>query len=237
MNIAIILSGGVGSRLNKDRPKQYIKVGGRPVIGYCVETFCNDPRIEEVVICLADEWRDFVQEALKDVLASKPVLYSAPGRTRQFTIYNALEKLKAAGAADDDRVIIHDAARPLVTQELIDACLDENRHCDGVLPVIPVKDTIYMSHDGSHIDALLERNKLFAGQAPESFIFGKYLQAHRDMPEERLEKINGSTEIAQMAGMNIHLIEGDCMNMKITTPEDLSTFTTLIQEKSNNNNL
>ena len=236
MNIAIILSGGVGSRLNKDRPKQYIKVGGRPVIGYCVETFCNDPRIEEVVICLADEWRDFVQEALKDVLASKPVLYSAPGRTRQFTIYNALEKLKAAGAADDDRVIIHDAARPLVTQELIDACLDENRHCDGVLPVIPVKDTIYMSHDGSHIDALLERNKLFAGQAPESFIFGKYLQAHRDMPEERLEKINGSTEIAQMAGMNIHLIEGDCMNMKITTPEDLSTFTTLIQEKSNNNN-
>lgn len=237
MNIAIILSGGVGSRLNTARPKQYIKVGGKPVIGYCVETFCNDPRIEEVVICLADEWRDFVQEALKDVLASKPVLYSAPGRTRQFTIYNALEKLKAAGAADDDRVIIHDAARPLVTQELIDACLDENRHCDGVLPVIPVKDTIYMSHDGSHIDALLERNKLFAGQAPESFIFGKYLQAHRDMPEERLEKINGSTEIAQIAGMNIHLIEGDSMNMKITTPEDLSTFTTLIQEKSNNNNL
>ena len=237
MNIAIILSGGVGSRLNTARPKQYIKVGGKPVIGYCVETFCNDPRIDEVVICLADEWRDFVQEALKDVLASKPVLYSAPGRTRQFTIYNALEKLKAAGAADDDRVIIHDAARPLVTQELIDACLDENRHCDGVLPVIPVKDTIYMSHDGSHIDALLERNKLFAGQAPESFIFGKYLQAHRDMPEERLEKINGSTEIAQIAGMNIHLIEGDSMNMKITTPEDLSTFTTLIQEKSNNNNL
>ena len=237
MNIAIILSGGVGSRLNKDKPKQYIKVGGKPVIGYCVETFCNDPRIDEVVICLADEWRDFVQEALKDVLASKPVLYSAPGRTRQFTIYNALEKLKAAGAADDDRVIIHDAARPLVTQELIDACLDENRICDGVLPVIPMKDTIYMSHDGKNIDALLDRNTLFAGQAPESFIFGKYLQAHRDMPEERLEKINGSTEIAQMAGMNIHLIEGDSMNMKITTPEDLSTFTTLIQEKSNNNNL
>ena len=61
MNIAIILSGGVGSRLDKDRPKQYIKVGGKPVIGYCVETFCNDPRIDEVVICLADEWRDFVQ--------------------------------------------------------------------------------------------------------------------------------------------------------------------------------
>ena len=100
-----------------------------------------------------------------------------------------------------------------------------------------MKDTIYMSHDGKNIDALLDRNTLFAGQAPESFIFGKYLQAHRDMPEERLEKINGSTEIAQIAGMNIHLIEGDSMNMKITTPEDLSTFATLIQGKSNNDNL
>ena len=198
MNIAIILSGGVGSRLNKDKPKQYIKVEGKPVISYCVETFCNDPRIEEVVICLADEWRDFVQEALKDVLASKPVLYSAPGRTRQFTIYNALE----------------------------------NRHCDGVLPVIPVKDTIYMSHDGSHIDALLERNKLFAGQAPESFVFGKYLQAHRNMSDAKLEKISGSTEIAQMAGLNVRLIKGDSMNFKITTPDDLSTFETIVRDRN-----
>ena len=100
-----------------------------------------------------------------------------------------------------------------------------------------MKDTIYMSHDGKNIDALLDRNTLFAGQAPESFVFGKYLQAHRNMPEGKLEKINGSTEIAQIAGMNIHLIAGDSMNMKITTPEDLSTFATLIQEKSNNNNL
>ena len=185
MNIAIILSGGVGSRLNKDRPKQYIKVGGKPVIGYCVETFCNDPRIDAVVICL-----------------------------------------------DDDRVIIHDAARPMVMQELIDACLDENRHCDGVLPVIPVKDTIYMSHDGSHIDALLDRKKLFAGQAPESFVFGKYLQAHRNMSDAKLEKISGSTEIAQMAGMDIHLIQGDSMNFKITTPDDLSTFETIVRDRN-----
>ena len=125
-----------------------------------------------------------------------------------------------------------DIRRPLVTQELIDACLDENRYCDGVLPVIPVKDTIYMSHDGRHIDALLERNKLFAGQAPESFVFGKYLQAHRNMSDAKLEKINGSTEIAQMAGLNVHLIKGDSMNFKITTPDDLSTFETIVRDRN-----
>lgn len=237
MNIAIILSGGVGTRMGEACPKQYIKVADKPIINYCVKTFCNNPRIDKIVICLADEWRAFVEESLKDIVTTQSIIYSKPGRTRQFTIYNALEKLESIGIASDDVVIIHDAARPLVSQQLIDACLDENRVCDGVLPVIPMKDTIYMSHDGKNIDALLDRNTLFAGQAPESFIFGKYLQAHRDMPEERLEKINGSTEIAQIAGMNIHLIEGDSMNIKITTPEDLSTFATLIQEKSNNDNL
>ena len=232
MNIAIILSGGVGTRMGEACPKQYIKVADKPIINYCVKTFCN-----KIVICLADEWRAFVEESLKDIVTTQSIIYSKPGRTRQFTIYNALEKLESIGIASDDVVIIHDAARPLVSQQLIDACLDENRICDGVLPVIPMKDTIYMSRDGRNIDALLDRNTLFAGQAPESFVFGKYLQAHRNMSEGKLEKINGSTEIAQIAGMNIHLIEGDSMNMKITTPEDLSTFATLIQEKSNNDNL
>ncbi len=172
MNIAIILSGGVGTRMGEACPKQYIKVAGKPIINYCVKTFCNNLRIDKIVICLADEWRAFVEESLKDIVTTQSIIYSKPGRTRQFTIYNALEKLESVGIASDDVVIIHDAARPLVSQQLIDACLDENRICDGVLPVIPVKDTIYMSRDGKNIDALLDRNTLFAGQAPESFIFG-----------------------------------------------------------------
>lgn len=232
MNIAIILSGGVGTRMGEACPKQYIKVAGKPIINYCVETFCNNPRIDKIVICLADEWRAFVEESLKDIVTTQSIIYSKPGRTRQFTIYNALEKLESVGIASDDVVIIHDAARPLVSQQLIDACLDENRVCDGVLPVIPMKDTIYMSRDGKNIDALLDRNTLFAGQAPESFVFGKYLQAHRNMSDAKLEKINGSTEIAQMAGLNVRLIKGDSMNFKITTPDDLSTFETIVRDRN-----
>ena len=136
--------------------------------------------------------------------------------------------LAARGTGAEDIVVSHDAARPLVSRKLIDACLEENRHCDGVLPVIPVKDTIYMSNDGSHIKALLDRNTLFAGQAPESFVFGKYLKIHDDMPETEIEKINGSSEIAQKSGLEVHLIPGDSMNFKITTPDDLSTFQTII---------
>ena len=89
MNIAIILSGGVGTRMGEACPKQYIKVADKPIINYCVKTFCNNPRIDKIVICLADEWRAFVEESLKDIVTTQSIIYSIPGRTRQFTIYNA----------------------------------------------------------------------------------------------------------------------------------------------------
>ena len=98
------------------------------------------------------------------------------------------------------------------------------------MPVIPVKDTVYLSKDGKNIDALLNRSQLWAGQAPEAFIFGKYLKVHDEMSHDELLKINGSTEIAFKNGMNVEMIKGDPMNFKITTPEDLANFETIINQ-------
>ena len=98
------------------------------------------------------------------------------------------------------------------------------------MPVIPVKDTTYYSEDGKHIHSLLDRSCLFAGQAPEAFLFGKYLAAHEDMSPEELSKIAGSTELAYKAGMNCVMTEGDPMNFKITTPDDLHLFESIISK-------
>lgn len=130
-------------------------------------------------------------------------------------------------------VIIHDAARPLVSRDLISNCLKECQKADGVLPVIPVKDTLYQSADGMHITSLLNRSELFAGQAPEAFRFGLYLKLHKEMSREELLKINGSTEIAYKGGLKVNLIKGDDMNFKITTPEDLSNFESIIKDRNN----
>ena len=95
------------------------------------------------------------------------------------------------------------------------------------MPAIAVKDTTYLSDDGTTITALLDRSKLWAGQAPEAFRLAKYLAAHRAMDAAELMKINGSTELAFKSG----IIEGDPMNFKITTPEDLSNFKTIIKAR------
>lgn len=232
MAIAIILSGGVGTRMGLSTPKQYVVVNGKPVIEYCLYTLLHHEKIDTVVIGVADEWIEYVQDSVLRVNSEKPVFYSKPGETRQCTIINALCVAKEKGVKDNDIVLIHDAARPLLTSRLISDCLNACKDVDAVLPVIPVKDTTYLSRDGKTIDSLLERKTLWNGQAPEAFKFGSYYGANMVLSEEELKTITGSTEVSYRAGLKCVLIPGDTNNFKITTKEDLSNFESIIKNES-----
>lgn len=231
MNIAIILSGGVGSRMGIDMPKQYVEVEGMPVLGYSLAAFAAHPDIDAIVVAVADQWRDFVAGLASRLCPEKPVSLAPAGQTRQYSIFNALEVAARSASGDADLVIVHDGARPLVGADLIGRCLAACSAADAVMPAIAVKDTTYLSDDGTTITALLDRSKLWAGQAPEAFRLAKYLAAHRAMDAAELMKINGSTELAFKSGLSCRIIEGDPMNFKITTPEDLSNFKTIIKAR------
>lgn len=228
-NIAIILSGGTGTRLGGNIPKQYLEVNGKAIIMYCVETIAKMPEIDEIVICLAEEWKPFVREELQKACITQTVVYSQPGEVRQLTIYNALKVLREQGVEDDAIIVIHDAARPLVSEALLLRCIDGCKEADGVLPILPVKDTLYMSKDGHSISALLKRSEIVAGQAPEAFRFGKYIAVHDQISYEDILKISGSTEIAYKAGLKVRLVPGEELNFKITTTEDLTNFKQVLE--------
>lgn len=232
MAIALLLSGGTGTRMRLSIPKQYVEVCGKPVIEYCLKTILSHNDIDMLIVGVSDEWLSFVKDCVFRIGASIPVYYSKPGDIRQGTIINALQIAKQHGATDSDIVLIHDAARPLLTSKLISDCLEACKEVDAVLPVIPVKDTTYLSCDGSHIDSLLERKTLWNGQAPEAFKFGSYYDANLKLTEEELNRITGSTEVSYRAGLKCVLIPGDTNNFKITTPEDLSNFESIIKNES-----
>ena len=213
-------------------PKQYVEVGGQPVIAYCLQTLLHHEEIDVAIIAVAEEWQGFVQDCVEKIKSTIPVYYSRPGVVRQGSIINALHVAKQNGVEDNDIVIIHDAARPLLTKELTSACLRACLDADAVLPVVPVKDTTYLSHDGVHIDSLLERKTLWNGQAPEAFRFGPYYKANLQLTEEEPNRITGSTEVAYRAGLKCVLVPGDPKNFKITTQEDLSHFETIIKNES-----
>ena len=220
MNIALILAGGTGTRLGSDIPKQYIEVCGKPIISFCLETFFSHENIDAVQIVADEMWHEYISERIS---SNKFMSFSTPGATRQLSIYNGLCDIKKY-SSDDDRIIIHDAARPLVSSEIITACFEALNEHDCVLPVLPMKDTVYSSEDGRCISGLVERSKIYAGQAPEAFILGKYLAANEILMPDKILKINGSTEPAVIAGLDVALIDGDEKNFKITTKTDLEKF-------------
>ena len=228
MNTAIILAGGVGSRMGVDRPKQFLMVQDKPIISYCLDIFQNHDDIDSFVVVVSEQWQDFVEEYAAKYGVTKIKGYAPAGKSRQHSIYNGLKCIDE-NVPDTDIVIVHDAARPLVSDQIISDCIKGATDYDGAMPVISVKDTVYQSKDGEEIGCLLKRSELFAGQAPESFKFRKYFDIHNQVTDEEIGATAGSSEIAYRHGMEIRMVKGSERNLKITTIEDLETFETILK--------
>ena len=232
MNIAIILSGGVGTRMGANIPKQYIEVCGKPVIYYSFIKFVESGSIDAYIVALDKQWKDYVEGFVSTMGIKEPLVYSEPGETREHTIYNALKCAKENGYADEDIVIIHDAVRPMVSKQVIDDCLAGCEKYDAAIAVIDVKDTIYQSLADNCITNVPNRSTLHAGQTPEAFKLGKYLKIHDERTYEEICAVTGGAQFAAQCGLKVFLSKGAEINFKLTTPEDLQRFEQII--KNNN---
>ncbi len=230
MNIALVLSGGTGTRVGGDIPKQYMKAGGRMLIAFCLDMFTGHDSIDGIWIVAGEKWQDEILGECRScgIITDKITGFSLPGKTRQLSILNGLRDingyLKAKGIDGDSVVIIHDAARPNLTADYVSKCLDAMEGYDGVMPVLPMKDTVYYSGDGKAVEKLLDRSCIYAGQAPELYRLAAYLKANERLLPDEIMKINGSTEPAVLAGLKVAMIPGDENNYKITTVSDLERF-------------
>lgn len=228
MNTALLLSGGTGSRIMEDIPKQYIRICGKMLVTRALEPLLASPVIDRVVIVAERTWQEAILEDARkaESAAEKISGFALPGRNRQSSVLNGLSVIMGLpkGRTEEeeaDTVLIHDAARPFLTGSLIRNCYGALGAHDGVIPVLPMKDTLYRSQSGKRVDGLLERGCIYAGQAPELFLLEKYDQANRALLSDRILEISGSAEAAVLAGMDIVMIPGEECNFKITTKEDL----------------
>lgn len=230
MNTAILLSGGVGTRAGLKIPKQYIEINGRMIISYPLQTILCCAQISRIQIVAAEHWRDRIRAEMER-FAEKGLRmaydFSDPGDTRQLSIYHALLALRDI-LHKDDYVLIHDAARPFVSDDLLNDTLDAARGHDGAIPVLPATDTMYRSADGKTLNGCIPREQIYAGQAPEAFRFGPYLKANEALLPDRIRKINGSTEPALMAGLDMAILPGEPNNFKVTIAEDMDRVRRII---------
>ena len=227
MNIALILAAGSGTRMGMDTPKQFVLVKDKPLLYYSVNMFETYPEVEAIVLVTNKESVSLVEEIVNEYSFKKIKGIVVGGETRQDSVYNGLLKIKEF-ASNDDIVLIHDSARPLVNHRIIydniKACLEYG----AVDTVIQASDTIVKSIDGSGVDELPLRKELYQAQTPQTFKLGLILEAHEYAKEHHIPDVTDDVKLVLSLGKEIHIVEGSKLNFKVTTPEDLDLLEALL---------
>jgi 2-C-methyl-D-erythritol 4-phosphate cytidylyltransferase / 2-C-methyl-D-erythritol 2,4-cyclodiphosphate synthase len=211
---AILVAAGRGLRAGAGGPKQYRSIGGKTVIFRAMEAFCGHPGVATVQPVLHPD--DF--QMFNDAVAG--LAYQPPtngGATRQASVHAGLEAL---ASQKPDIVLIHDAARPFVSQAVISRAIDAASRTGAAIPAIAVADTIKLVDADGNIEATPERARLRIAQTPQSFRYDAILDAHRRAAREGRQDFTDDAALAEWAGLTVATFEGDVANMKLTTPED-----------------
>lgn len=227
-NIALITAAGKGTRLvGAGIPKQFLRVRGKPILIYSAETFNNNNLIDEIYIITSKEHIEEVERLCRQYNINKLKGVIEGGQTRQQSVLNGLVAIKTNNTADNDIVLIHDGARPLVDDAIINNNVKACQEFDAVETVIPLEDTVIRSSQGQIIDEIADRNELYQVQTPQTFKFKLIYDAHK-----RFESLKLATDDAQLvhnSGKPVHLVEGSKKNLKITTIEDLGLMESLLK--------
>ena len=226
--IALITAAGKGTRLvGVGIPKQFLRVNGKPILIYSAESFNSNKSIDEIYIITSKEHIEEVERLCRQYNINKLKLVVEGGQTRQESVLNGLVSMKSQGVNDDDIVLIHDGARPLIDDLIINRNIEACLKHQAVETVIPLTDTVVKSSNGKIFDELADRNELYQVQTPQTFNFKLIFDAHK-----RFESLKLATDDAQLVhnmGKPVHLVEGNKKNLKITTIEDLNLMESLLK--------
>lgn len=222
----VIPAAGSGSRMQCDTPKQYLDVLGKKIIEHTIEVFIRSKHVQKVIVCLPEN--DSVFNSLT-VSESPKVDVTAGGKSRAESVLNGLLAIEAA---DDDWVLVHDAARPCFTANLLNTLI-EGLVDDAVGGIMAVraKDTLKLSDSDSRINATVDRSTIWQAQTPQMFRF-QLLKASLRAALSESVNITDEASALEWAGYKPKLIEGDARNIKVTTPDDLELVEFLLSRKA-----
>lgn len=223
MEYAIIVAGGTGSRMGSALPKQFLNIAGRPILMHTLEAFYNyNPSIRLVVVMHADFtvfWSDLVRSSGFSIRHDLVV----GGEERFHSVKNGLKFIgNKAGV-----VGIHDAVRPLVSVDTLRKCYSEAANYGSAVPVVAVTDSLRVLENGKNV--AVDRARYRIVQTPQCFRIAELQEAFR---QDFSKSFTDDASVWEMAGMELHLVEGNRDNIKITTPEDLRMAEAILSTKT-----
>lgn len=224
MNFALLLCGGQGTRFGNITPKQYYLVNRKPVFMYSTESYQTCCAIDKIIIVAEEKWQNYIYSWILKNNITKFCEFADAGETRQESIVNGLKIINKHKVSDDDLVLIHNSAVPLIDINIIEDCISGIIGFDAAVPAIKVKNEIYSINNEELIDGLTDRTRLVVGQVPETFYLKRLLDICKEYKIKDLNRFRACIELAYTKGLKINIVQGNEALIKITTKEDLDYF-------------
>ena len=231
MIYGVVLAGGVGSRMgNVGKPKQYLLVGGKPILIHTLEKFYMQSDFEKVLVLCPAEWMTHTKNLVKKYIRDTGrVIVLAGGETRNETIMNAIRYIESEGKLDEETIIVtHDSVRPFVTQRILEENIRYAKEYGACDTAVAATDTIVCSDDNVVISDIPERRRMYQGQTPQTFKALKLKNLYYALSEEEKAVLTDAAKIFVMKGEKVPIVNGEVFNIKITYPYDLKVAESLI---------
>lgn len=214
--VALIVAGGKGERMNADIPKQFLLLNGTPILMHTLKQFSQ---FEEIVLVLPHSQFDYWRELCSNYNFTQKHTLVAGGTTRFYSVKNGLEKIE-----ENSVIAIHDGVRPLISKKLIDSLITKTKNGVGVIPIVPVKDSIRKVKGENSVH--LDRSNLYKIQTPQCFLSTDIKEAYT---QEFSDTFTDDASVFEANGGKINTLLGEEKNLKITTREDLTIANEFIQ--------
>lgn len=224
---AVVLAAGRGKRMGTDVQKQYLEIGGKPVLYYSLDTFEKSNIIDEIVLVVGENQEDYCrQEIVEQYRFQKVKAIVQGGAERYHSVWNGLQQI------EDGYVFIHDGARPFVTEEILIRAYEDVQEYEACVVGMPVKDTIKISDEQGLVADTPNRSLLWMIQTPQVFEVSLIKDAYAKLIEGNITNATDDAMVVEMMlGSKIKLVQGSYENIKITTPEDLNVANAFLSKK------
>lgn len=216
MNSVIIVAAGSGRRMNLDINKQYIKLDEKEMITHTIDVFYRNKNIDEIVVCIKEEEEFFFVNEIVNKYNFENIKIAYGGAERQDSIYNGLQKVDKKC----DIVLIHDGARPFVSDDIINESIKVAKEKDAAVVGVPVRDTIKVVEDGI-VKHTPQRSTLWSAQTPQTFKYDLIMKAYEEAYKNNYYGTDDSM-LVEYIGKSISMVMGSYENIKITNQEDIN---------------
>ncbi len=220
-NIVLIIAGGVGARMGQDIPKQFINVYDKPVIVYTLEAFQKHPSIDAIEVVCLDGWHDVLWAYAKQFGIAKLENIVSGGKNGQDSIRNGLYDIASRHNGSDDIVLVHDAIRPMVSNDIISDNIRVCRQYGNAITVVPCTAAMLKTFDSLSTEEQVPRDNLKITQTPQAFFLQDIIAAHKEALEKGITNSVASCTMYIELGRKLYMSAGSEKNLKLTTAEDI----------------